>query len=100
MSLPLPLPPFDLPVTGEDRLLASALTGAKTDKEITRAAQHIRQYVDAETAKLRAAADPFVRVHRLNESHAPSATAPLRDYCPGVWPTMGDLRKLAAAAAG
>lgn len=49
----LPLPPFDLPVTSEDRILASTLTGASTDAEITRAAQYIRQYVDAVTAKLR-----------------------------------------------
>lgn len=47
------IPPFDLPVTGEDRLVASALTGARTDREITRAAQHVRHHVNAETSKLR-----------------------------------------------
>lgn len=47
----LPIPPFGLPVTAADRLLAATLTGAKTDKEITRSAQYIRQYVNAELAK-------------------------------------------------
>lgn len=48
----LPLPPFDLPVTGDDRILASILTGARTDREILRSARYIRQYVDAEKAKI------------------------------------------------
>ncbi len=59
----LPMPPFDLPVTGNDRMLASELTGAITDKEITRTAQYIRQYVNAENAKLREALAYEAKIH-------------------------------------
>lgn len=57
----LPLPPFDLPVTSDDRMLASTLTGARTDAEITRTAQFIRQYVNAENAKQRDALNKIVQ---------------------------------------
>lgn len=57
----LPLPPFDLPVTTEDRLLAATITGAKTDKEVTRSAQYIRQYVNA--------ADVLIQIIREIKEH-------------------------------
>jgi hypothetical protein len=36
----------------------------------------------------------FVMQNRLPAPYAPSDSTPLRDVCPGIWPTWGDLRLL------
>lgn len=54
----------------------------------------IAQAVSEKLNALQTAAEPFARVYRLNAGLDPRADEPMRDYTPGVWPTMGDLRKL------
>lgn len=58
-----------------------------------------------EVAKLRAvirkltkATDPFERVWRLNEPLTPDLDRGVRDFIPGVWPTMAELKALESAA--
>ena len=41
--------------------------------------------------------EPFARIWRINEPLAPPLDAPLRDYCPGLWPTMRDCKAAADA---
>jgi hypothetical protein len=45
-------------------------------------------------ADLEAALQPFLRLYRVQAPLNPPDERPLRDYCPGVWPTMGHLRRL------
>lgn len=49
---------------------------------------------------LRQAADPFIRlmhvIDALPPDFRPEDKEPLRTNMPGLWPTIGDLRKLAA----
>jgi len=42
------------------------------------------------------ACDPFARAANILDAHPqkPYNDDPLRELLPGVWPTMGDLRKL------
>ena len=40
------------------------------------------------------AADPFMRLVRMNAPLNLADDRPLRDILPGVWPTWGDLKEL------
>lgn len=48
--------------------------------------------------KLLKATDTFERVYLINAPLNPPDDRPVRDYTPGVWPTMGELRALLEAA--
>lgn len=50
--------------------------------------------------EIRAAAKPFSGVLSMNEPLNLPDEMPLRDMLPGVWPTVGELRKLIAAIKG
>jgi|HubBroStandDraft_2_1064218.scaffolds.fasta_scaffold547213_1 hypothetical protein len=44
--------------------------------------------------RLEDALKPFLSLYRIQKPLNPPDEAPLRDYCPGAWPTMGDLKRL------
>lgn len=47
------------------------------------------------TTKLTDACDPFARVANIiDAAQDVSDDTPLRDVLPGIWPTVGDVRKL------
>ncbi len=50
-------------------------------------------------ARVEAAADPFARIVRLNAPLDLPDDMPLARVLPGVWPKMGDLRRLVEAVA-
>lgn len=53
---------------------------------------------DSELATMREAVDPFIRAANILEPLGLSDDKPLRECLPGVWPTVGDLRKARTAA--
>jgi hypothetical protein len=57
--------------------------------------------VDVGSTRLLAAADPFIKVQHMLDSLPPANRIPddrpLSKCLPGIWPTMGDLRKLIIA---
>ncbi len=60
-------------------------------------ADEVRRVIQAERALAEKAAEPFIRLFNINAPLQPSNHTPLRDYMPGVWPTMRDLAVLVAA---
>lgn len=52
------------------------------------------------SSDLLAVADPFIRVLAIMDAppgHPPAGDSPLREYLPGLWPSVGDLRTLIKA---
>lgn len=64
-------------------------------KEVERERDEAR----AEVARLRAAADPFVRATLMQEPLNLPDSMPVRDFLP-AWPTMSEARTLVAAVKG
>jgi hypothetical protein len=44
------------------------------------------------------ATDPFERIYLINQPLNPPDDRPVRDFVPGAWPDMGQLRQLLDAA--
>lgn len=44
------------------------------------------------------ATDVFERIYLINKQLNPPDDAGIRNYTPGIWPTMGELRKLTELA--
>lgn len=71
------------------RALGASFEGYSWAPDISEAA--------AEIERLRAALEPFARVWAINEPLKPDLERPFIDFCPGVWPTIGDARAAARA---
>lgn len=48
--------------------------------------------------RLKNALKPFVALKRINDPLSLPDDLALRDFAPGVWPVMGELRELVASA--
>jgi len=73
--------------------LCHAIEAAGASEQLTKCsvlASELREQL----AGIESAIDPFARVYRFNAPLAPPDGAAVRSFMPGVWPTMGDLRKL------
>lgn len=55
-------------------------------------ARNLRAAAD-EIEALDKALEPFARVWRINEELTPFLERSFREFCPGVWPTMGDAKR-------
>ena len=53
----------------------------------------------SDAGELAEAIDPFARFYKMQEPLNPPDDAPIAGYIPGIWPTMGELKRLIIAAA-
>ena len=72
----------------------------EADRNYDLGRKHAREEITEMTLKpIVAAADPFIRIVAIADGLPPHLTTddcPLARHIPGVWPTLGELRKLVA----